>query len=312
MKLSVPYLQAHPDRPRLEEAVERIYSYPRTSSPELQGDGYYYWLFNPGRAPRDVLVRSNNLARDYGTKPESHGPEVVLDLNKEQGVSLYMYSFSPSGHYLCAILQESGWVYTQSREIKLIFQERLANAQDHRHEHKASSRLRNASSEIHIRRNMDRRLCAYSRPFKHEVILIFQGYLYKRLIVMNAEQADGAFGFYYHRLDTPQSDDILIWRGTGPKATDQIVGRPHLMRGSTKGRSWLFFDIYESTSPDTECFVVELPAGLDGSDVGTRIAEAVVAERKWLSRGYNGETTCALDVLVNFNDVLINRRRYEV
>lgn len=104
----MPYLHAHPDRQRLEQAVERSYSYQRTSSPELQGDGYYYWLFNPGKAPRDVMLRSNNLERDYGTLPKEGGAEVVLDLNEMEGVSLYMYSFSPNGRYLCAILQESG------------------------------------------------------------------------------------------------------------------------------------------------------------------------------------------------------------
>lgn len=105
-------------------------------------------------------------------------------------------------------------------------------------------------------------------------------------------KADGAFGFYYHRLATPQSDDTLIWCGTGPKALDQIVGRPRVMIPSPGGRSWLFFDIYESTSPDTECFVVELPKDLDHADIGDIIANAVAGQRKWLSKGFTGETTC--------------------
>jgi len=109
--LSKPILHSHPLRAELEQAVDKSYAHPRTSCPHLQRDGWYYWLHNPGTAARDVLVRSRSLD-DFGKLADnsSDGVEVVFDLNEEANMSLYMWSFSPSGRYWNAILQESGWV----------------------------------------------------------------------------------------------------------------------------------------------------------------------------------------------------------
>jgi prolyl oligopeptidase len=87
----------------------------------LQGDGYYYWLYNPGTSPRDVLVKSRDLKRDFGQSPHpianGDGPEVVFDPNEEQDTSLYMYSWSPSGRYWTAILQKAGSDWQNIRTI---------------------------------------------------------------------------------------------------------------------------------------------------------------------------------------------------
>ena len=81
--------------------------------PKLQGDGYYYWRWNES-LPRDLVLRSNNLERDFGLSPAHDevgtGPEVVLDLNKEEHMSLYIDSWSASGRYYGVVLQKSGWV----------------------------------------------------------------------------------------------------------------------------------------------------------------------------------------------------------
>lgn len=78
--------------------------------PELQADGYYYWKFNSGTAPRDVILRSKNPERDFGkfASEDGKGPELFFDLNIEENISLYAHSFSPSGKLWCAILQQSG------------------------------------------------------------------------------------------------------------------------------------------------------------------------------------------------------------
>lgn len=46
--------------------------------------------------------------------PGGEGPEVVLDLNKEEHVSLYMDSWSASGRYYGLVLQKSGYVTAPS------------------------------------------------------------------------------------------------------------------------------------------------------------------------------------------------------
>jgi prolyl oligopeptidase len=87
----------------------------------LQGDGYYYWLYNPGTSPRDVLVRSRDLENDFGKSPHlidsDKGPWIVFDPNQEKDTSLYMYSWSPSGRYWTAILQKAGSDWQNIRTI---------------------------------------------------------------------------------------------------------------------------------------------------------------------------------------------------
>lgn len=84
-------------------------SYTRATSPQLQADGWYYWLFNDGSFQRDVMVRSKHVSRDFGEAIRFGGPEMVYDPNEEEkNLSLYMYSWSPSGALLTLILQESG------------------------------------------------------------------------------------------------------------------------------------------------------------------------------------------------------------
>ena len=84
-------------------------SYTRATCPQLQADGWYYWLFNDGSFQRDVMVRSKHVSRDFGEAIRFGGPEMVYDPNaEEKNLSLYMYSWSPSGALLTLILQESG------------------------------------------------------------------------------------------------------------------------------------------------------------------------------------------------------------
>lgn len=104
----------------------------------LQGDGHYYWLYNPGTSPRDVLVKSKDLKRDFGRppRPTGHGdelgPDIVFDPKKEKDTSLYMYSWSPSGKYWTAILQKAGsdWqnIRTIDTETGLAVEEDLTGA----------------------------------------------------------------------------------------------------------------------------------------------------------------------------------------
>ena len=98
---------------------------------------------------------------------------------------------------------------------------------------------------------------------------------------------------FYHRLNTPQSEDVLVWHGEGDDATSQIVGRPHVMScketDATK-RSWMLWDIYRNTNPETECFVIDIPT--DVKDLGHRLKEVLEGNKRWLTKGWTGQTTC--------------------
>lgn len=111
-------------RKQLEAAVEQSYAYERTTCPMLQGDGYYYWLYNPGTSPRDVLVKSKDLARHFGKPPSADGiqdgPALIFDPNAEADTSLYMHSWSPSGRYWAAILQKAGSDWQDIRVIDTV------------------------------------------------------------------------------------------------------------------------------------------------------------------------------------------------
>lgn len=119
LQLSTPILESYPRRKAIHDAVAATYSHATMTCPERQEDGWYYWLFNDSTLPRDIVVRSRDLEHDYGTTPGANGPELVFDPSKEEHTSLYWQSWSPSGRYWNAILQESGWVHILSTQADL-------------------------------------------------------------------------------------------------------------------------------------------------------------------------------------------------
>lgn len=106
-QLAVPLLSAHPARNALTDTVKASLNTKTTSIPKKQADGFYYWRWNE-KLPRDLVLRSKELDQDFGKPPMGSGAEVLLDLNQEQHMSLYMDSWSASGRYYCAVLQQSG------------------------------------------------------------------------------------------------------------------------------------------------------------------------------------------------------------
>lgn len=267
---SHPYLHSSL-RKSFEEVVHATINYSRSSCPELQGDGFFYWLYNPGEASRDVMVRSKSLESSFGKAPtDENGPELFFDPSKIPNTSLYNYSWSPSGRYFGAILQELGSDWQNIRTIDTKTKEFVDNT-------------------------------LYKSKFVFGACWVQDfGFIYKRILNMpihvDDESADGQFGLFYHTLNTPQREDVNIWRGTGTEAQLLTVERPYLCSADTKGgsqkRSWLFFDVYRDTNPECEAFLVELPN--ISSEIPVMIPKELqrlcFSERKWISRGYGGET----------------------
>jgi hypothetical protein len=52
----------------------------------------------------------------------------------------------------------------------------------------------------------------------------------------------------------------------------------------------MLWDIYRNTNPETETFVIEVPG--DRDDMGQELARVIKEEKRWLTRGYTGQTTC--------------------
>lgn len=290
-QLSKPLLHSHPVRKQLEQAVERAYAYERTSCPTLEGDGNYYWLYNPGTLARDILVKSDNLRRDFGKPPvtkhdgSAAGPHVIFDLNPEQDTSLYMYSWSPSGKYFTAILQKAGSDWQDIRTIDTVTGATVGDDL-------TGAKFTFGACWLH---NTVRLLTPKPYSLCH-VAEVAKGFVYKAIIKADGSQyskMDGAYGIFYHRLNTPQSQDVLVWHGEGPDAIRQIVGRPFVMSAKENDlstRSWMLWDIYQNTNPETETFVIELPE--DTPDMGRVLAQTISETKRWLSRGYTGESKC--------------------
>ncbi|WVQ83379.1 hypothetical protein IAT38_005520 [Cryptococcus sp. DSM 104549] len=268
-KLSVPYLNRHPLRKELEAAVEQCYNHETMTCPELQADGFYYWKFNPGTAPRDVFVRSKNLERDFGVPPslDGEGPEVFFDLNEEEDLALYAHSFSASGRLWCAVLQESGSDWLRLRVYDTV-------------------------SKKQFERSVGGAKFTFGATWIGD-----RGFIYKRVIEYDTSddsfepKAEGEFGMYYHQVGTHQSADVLLWRA--PKGVFQFIGKPLILTSDAKEesgkRAWFMLDVYRNTSPQTEVLIVEIPGGTAGPG-GLIIPPLVLEERKWVSKGYTGIT----------------------
>ncbi|WVQ69179.1 uncharacterized protein L199_007395 [Kwoniella botswanensis] len=269
-KLSIPVLTDHPLRHKLEKAVEGIYNHERMDTPQLQADGYYYWNFNKGNWPRDILVRSKDLKNHFGKSPlqdDGDGPEIFFDLNKQdtENVSMYAHSFSPSGKLWAVVLQNSGSDWQTIRVF-----------------------------DTTTKKSVD--VDVGGSKFTFGVTWIGEeGYIYKRIIGYNGDDSsltDGAYAMFYHRVGQPQSTDVAVLPFTG-EFHEHFVGKAFTVSSdhstSSTKRTFLTFDIYRNTNPETELLIVELPGGPREVD-GQIIAELVKDKRKWVTRGFTGET----------------------
>ncbi|WVW78544.1 hypothetical protein I302_100499 [Kwoniella bestiolae CBS 10118] len=265
-KLSVPILTKHPLRHNLEEAVEGIYNHSRMDTPQLQADGYYYWNYNKGNWARDILVRSKSLDEHFGKDPlEEGGPEVFFDLNKQENTSMYAHGFSASGKLWAVVLQISG---SDWQTIKVY----------------------DTTTKQPVDVDVGGSKFTFGATWIGE-----EGYIYKRIIGYNGSDSslsDGSYGMFYHRIGQPQSTDIAVLPFTG-EFHERFVGKAHTVSSdqsaSPTKRTWLTFDIYRNTNPETELLVVELPGGPRSVD-GETIERLVREERKWVTKWFTGET----------------------
>ncbi|WVQ97984.1 hypothetical protein IAU59_005104 [Kwoniella sp. CBS 9459] len=268
--LSTPLLANHRLRNHIEAAVRQSYSHEQMSVPQLQADGWYYWSFNTGTSPRDILVRSKDLERDFGKAPDedNQGPEVFFDLNDQKDISLYAHSFSPSGRLWAAVLQDSGSDWQTIR----VYDTRTKQAVD---TDLGGSKFTFGVTWVGEEGFIDKRIIHYDP-----------------VTGVPSNFSDGKFGMFYHRIGEPQSSDIGVLRFTD-KFNGRFCGKAKIISvdqkpGSGK-RAWLTFDLYRNTNPETELLVVELPGGT-GAVNGRIIEDLVYNHAKFVTTGFTGET----------------------
>lgn len=100
-KVTFDYLSKIPDREKIKSRLEKLWNYPKYSSPFKKADHYYFFK-NDGLQNQSVMYRQKGLA---GKPQEFLNPNT---LNKEGIAALGGISFSKSGKYLAYSISIAG------------------------------------------------------------------------------------------------------------------------------------------------------------------------------------------------------------
>ena len=175
-KITFDYLSKIPFRNKLEEHLKEIWNYPKYRVPFKKGNRYFLFK-NDGIQNQDVLYMMNDLESE---------PELLLDpntLSKDGTIALADVSVSKDGKYLAYSISSGGsdWNEIYVMEIDT---RRLLN--DHIEWVKFSGISWKGNGFFYS---------AYNEPDEEDV-LSGQNRFHK---------------VYYHRLDTPQAEDLLVF-----------------------------------------------------------------------------------------------------
>ncbi|KAI9511293.1 prolyl oligopeptidase [Russula earlei] len=194
------FLDALPDRARLEEEIRASTDYEKFGSPSLRDDSRWYWSYNSGLQAQSVYYRSKGSELpDSGAGP---GGDVFFDpnvLSSDGSVSLSTSSYSRDGKWFAYALSRSGSdftnIYIRSTEQPLIdAQHDLRLADELRFVKFTSIVWTHDSKGFFYQRFPDR---AKNGPIDSEKVGLEVG-------------GDKDAGLFYHRIGTDQSEDILV------------------------------------------------------------------------------------------------------
>ncbi|KAG9313061.1 prolyl oligopeptidase [Chiua virens] len=202
------YLDKNPDRAKLEKEIRANTDYAKFSPPTLKYDGKWYWYHNSGLQAQSVLYRSSdkNLP-DFSKVGEAKG-EVFFDpnlLSDDGTAALAVTAFSRDGKYFAYGISLSGsdfcTVYVRETNKS------LASVDGKRVDHD-ESRL---ADEV--------RFVKFSSiTWTHDS----KGFFYQRFPSRESHglatedkagtetTGDKDAMLYYHRVGTPQSQDVLV------------------------------------------------------------------------------------------------------
>ena len=195
------FLEACSDTATLRERLEKNWDYARCSAPSRKRDGRYYYSYNSGLAPQSQLYRATREQLDEAQQRGEQGPvgELFFDTNvlsSDGTVALTTTAFSHTGRYFAYGLSQSGsdWykVYFRSTEAPLT----------EGGEPGGKGRLDDVLEHIKFS----------SIAWTHDD----KGVFYQRYPEPSSADlgtdtdANKDAQLYYHRLGTPQSEDVLV------------------------------------------------------------------------------------------------------
>lgn len=236
-KFTREYLDANPDRVKLEEEIRKSTDYERFSAPTLKKDNRWYWSYNSGLQAQSVFYRSTDSTLPSfptSTGQVSNPGEVFFDpnaLSEDGTVSLASAAFSRDGKWFAYGISRSGsdfnTVYVRSTDHPLT-------------DIKADKRL---SDEI--------RFVKFSGiVWTHDS----KGFFYQRFPDRESHgsasedkagteiQGDRDAMLYYHRIGTQQSEDTLVVKD--PEHPEWMWGA----RVTEEDPKWLVLNVSRDTS----------------------------------------------------------------
>ena len=177
------YLEAIPYRGAIRERLASLNNYPKPGTPWKERDGYYYFYKNDGLQNQAVLYRTKDLASLRG---EGGDVEVFLDpnaLSDDGTVALNGVQFSKDGKYASYSISRSGsdWneYYVMDAATKTLLPDHIMWA-------KFGSPVWHGDGFYYS---------AYARPEAGK----------------EYSNANENHRVYFHRLGTPQEEDILVY-----------------------------------------------------------------------------------------------------
>jgi prolyl oligopeptidase len=214
-KITFGYLEKIPYRESIKKRLKQLYNYERVSAPSREGD-YYYFSRNTGLQNQSVIYR----------KKEQHGtPEVFLDPNTfshDGTTSLAGLSFSKDGSLAAYLLSEGGSDWRKAvvirTEDKTVVEDTLVDLK---------------FTGISWKGNEGFYYSSYDKPAGSEMSSKTQHHK-----------------LFYHRLGTPQRDDVLIFGG-------EKTPRRYIFAGLTEDERFLVVSAANSTTGN-ELYVQDL------------------------------------------------------
>lgn len=211
------YLNKIPFRDKIKKRLEELWNYEKVSAPVKHGD-YYYFYKNDGLQNQYVMYRSKN--------ENESSAEVFLDPNKfsEDGtISLAGGSFTKDGSLYAYLISEGGsdWrkiIVRETQDLKIV-EDTLKDVK---------------FSGVSWKGNEGFYYSSYDKP-------------------KDGSQLSGKTQFhklYYHKLGTPQKEDVLIFGG-------ERQPRRYIGAGLTEDERFLIISAANSTSGN-ELYIQDL------------------------------------------------------
>ncbi|BGP47335.1 hypothetical protein JCM10450v2_003187 [Rhodotorula kratochvilovae] len=278
-KFTRNYLDQYADRTRFSEELTKNWNYPRFSCPALKGDGYYYFTYNSGLQAQPSIYRFPKGKETQTPKEGEIGGELFFDpnlLSTDGSVSRATSSFSEDGKWFAYALSRSG------SDWNTIYVRPTSAPHDPKQEvGKDEGRL------DEVLRFVKFSGIGWSKDSK--------GFFYQRFPERQNHGADTDdkagtetdkdvnAAVYYHRVGTPQSEDILVYK-------DEANPEWMFSAGMTEDGRYIVMTQSRDTARSNLLWIADLEAP-ENREIGTGLKwEKIINEwaEYWADVGNDG------------------------